>query len=151
MGSFFTVVDDPKNERVMLYRAIEALDQCIYLDADPTGATEIPMPPAIAKVDLGSATNKAGFVIPYKDGVKLKITTNLPATAAIGDSLPLAWTGGVPPFNVRTEAGATLYDDVNQPGRSYSFNTAGKPAGTYKITVKDANGVTVVSGNCVVS
>lgn len=151
MGSFFTVVDDPFNERLMLYRANEPAGETIYLDADPTGATELPMPPAIDKVDMGSAANKAGFIIPYKDGVKLKITTNLPATAAVGDTLSLAWTGGVPPFNVRTEAGTTLYDDVNQPGRSYSFNTTGKAAGTYKMTVKDTHGVTVVSGNCVVS
>ncbi|MDM2850180.1 DUF3244 domain-containing protein [Citrobacter sp. Cpo074] len=151
MASFFTVVDDPRNERVFLYRTNEPVDDVIYLDSDPTGATAIPMPSAIAKVDLGSATNKAGFVIPYKDGVKLKITTNLPATASIGDTLSLAWTGGVPPFDVRTEAGTTLYDVVTQPGRSYSFNTTGKAAGTYKMTVKDTHGVTVVSGNCVVS
>lgn len=151
MGSFFTIVDDPKNERVILYRADSAIDETIYLDADPTGATELPMPPAIAKVDFGSAANKAGFVLPYKDGVKLKITTNLPSTAAIGDSLSLVWTGGAPPFDVRTEAGSTLYDVVTQPGRSYSFDTTGKSAGTYKMTVTDTHGVTVVSGNCVVS
>ncbi|EOX5225648.1 hypothetical protein AB3H13_27015 [Escherichia coli] len=150
MGSFFTVVDDPKNERVIMYRADSAIDNAIYLDTDPTG-TALPFPDVLDKVDMGSATNKAGFTIPYKDGVKLKITTNLPATAAIGDTLSLVWTGGSPPFDVRTEAGTTLYDVVTQPGRSYSFNTTGKAAGTYKMTVKDTHGVTVVSGNCVVS
>lgn len=150
MGSFFTVVDDPKNQRVFLYRADEAIDNAIYLDTDPTG-TAIPFPDVLDKVDMGSAANKAGFIIPYKDGVKLKITTDLPATASIGDTLTLKWTGGSLPYDIRTESGTTLYDAVTQQSKTYTFNTTGKPAGTYKMTVTDTHGVTVVSGNCVLS
>lgn len=152
MGSFFTAVDDPKNQRVFLYRANEAIDDAIYLDTDPTG-TAIPFPDVLDKVDMGSATNKAGFILPYKDGVKLKISTNLPATGTIGDTLTLTWTGGVPPYEVKTvdESNDTLYDAVTQATKTYTFDTTGKAAGDYVITVKDANGVTVESSPCTIS
>ncbi|TKV06435.1 hypothetical protein FDX19_20910 [Citrobacter sp. wls619] len=152
MGSFFTVVDDPKNQRVFLYRADEAIDNAIYLDTDPTG-TVIPFPDVLDKVDMGSATNKAGFIIPYKDGVKLKIGTNLPSTGSIGDTLTLTWTSGVMPYEVKTvdESTGTLYDAVNQQAKTYSFNTTGKAAGDYVITVKDANGAIVESSPCTIS
>lgn len=152
MGSFFTAVDDPKNQRVFLYRANEAIDDAIYLDTDPTG-TAIHFPDVLNKVDMGSATNKAGFILPYKDGVKLKIGTNLPSTGSIGDTLTLAWTGGVPPYEVKTvdESNDTLYDAVNQAAKTYTFDTTGKAAGDYVITVKDANGATVESSPCTIS
>lgn len=152
MGSFFTAVDDPKNQRVFLYRADEAVGDAIYLDTDPTG-TAIPFPDVLNKVDMGSATNKAGFILPYKDGVKLKISTNLPATGTIGDTLTLTWTGGVPPYEVKTvdESNDTLYDAVNQATKTYTFDTTGKAAGDYVITVKDANGATVESSPCTIS
>lgn len=66
MGSFFTVVDDPLNSRVFLYRADGPSEQCIWLETDPTTGTEIPMPAALSKVDMGTSKNGAGFILPYK-------------------------------------------------------------------------------------
>ncbi|EOF7604932.1 hypothetical protein [Citrobacter freundii] len=152
MGSFFTVVDEPKSQRVILYRANEAIDNAIYLDTDPTG-TAIPFPDVLDKVDMGSATNKAGFIIPYKTGVKLAITTNLPATGASGDDLTLVWVGGVAPYRVKVEVidKDLLLDDVLQPEKTYTYDTQGHPTGQYVISVEDAHGNKVTSTTCTIS
>ncbi|HBN5384610.1 TPA: hypothetical protein MDG15_000102 [Citrobacter freundii] len=152
MGSFFTVVDEPKSQRVILYRANEAIDNAIYLDTDPTG-TAIPFPDVLDKVDMGSATNKAGFILPYKTGVKLAITTNLPATGVSGDDLTLVWVGGVAPYRVKVEVidKDLLLDDVLQPEKTYTYDTQGHPTGQYVIIVEDAHGNKVTSATCTIS
>lgn len=71
MGSFFTVVDDPDNSRVVLTRTISPHFYgmtVIWLDADPsgTGVTTPPFPGPMSKVDMGSAKNTSQFFIAYK-------------------------------------------------------------------------------------
>lgn len=151
MGSFFTVVDDPKNQRVFLYRADEAIDNAIYLDTDPTG-TAIPLPAVLNKVDMGSATNKAGFILPYKDGVKLSFATDLPTTKSITQGTPenvsVVVKGGNPPYTYAwTKNGQPL--SVIEPTIHFTADPA--DAGTYVVTVTDNIGLVIVSKSMVLT
>lgn len=152
MGNFFTLVDDPKNQRVFLYRAEKASEECLWLDADPTSAETIPMPPAAAKIDLGSATNKAGFIIPYKDGVKLSFATDLPATKSIAEGTPENVTvvveGGNAPYTYAwTKNGNAL--SVVAPTIHFTADAA--DAGSYVVTVTDSIGLVIVSTTMVLT
>lgn len=145
MGSFFTAVDDPKNQRVFLYRADEAVGDAIYLDTDPTG-TAIPFPDVLSKVDMGSATNKAGFILPYKDGVKLAFATDLPATKSINEGAPENVTvvveGGTTPYNYMWMKNFIPLSVVEP---TIHFTAALADAGTYVVIVTDSLGARVVS------
>lgn len=145
MGSFFTAVDDPKNQRVFLYRANEAIDEAIYLDTDPTG-TAIPFPDVLDKVDMGSATNKVGFILPYKDGVLLAFSTDLPTTKAITEGTPenvsVVVEGGNAPYSYAwTKDGQPL----SVVDATIHFTSVPADAGTYVVTVMDSTGLVIVS------
>ncbi|HIC6634078.1 TPA: hypothetical protein ACW331_000854 [Salmonella enterica subsp. enterica] len=151
MGSFFTAVDDPKNQRVFLYRANEAIDNAIYLDSDPTG-TAIPFPDVLDKVDMGSATNGAGFIMPYKSGVKLAFTTNLPTTKALTTGTPADVTvvvaGGNPSYIYAWTKNGT---PLAITGATIHFDGVAGEAGSYVCTVTDALGLIIVSATMVVT
>ncbi|MEB2740715.1 immunoglobulin domain-containing protein [Citrobacter portucalensis] len=151
MGSFFTAVDDPKNQRVFLYRANEAIDNAIYLDTDPTG-TAIPFPDVLDKVDMGSSTNKAGFILPYKDGVLLAFSTDLPTTKALTTGTPADVTvvveGGNPSYNYAWTKNGT---PLAITGETIHFDGVAGDAGSYVCTVTDALGLIIVSATMVVT
>lgn len=152
MGSFFTVIDDPRNQRVFLYRADTPAEQCIWLDADPTGGTEIPMPAVLSKVDMGSATNGAGFIMLYKAGVKLAFTTNLPTTKALTTGTPADVTvvvaGGNPSYTYAWTKNGT---PLAITGATIHFDGVAGDAGSYVCTVTDALGLIIVSSTMVVT
>lgn len=151
MGSFFTAVDDPKNQRVFLYRANEAIDNAIYLDTDPTG-TAIPFPDVLDKVDMGSSTNKAGFILPYKDGVLLAFSTDLPTTKALTTGTPADVTvvvaGGNPSYTYAWTKNGTPLEIT---GATIHFDGVAGDAGSYVCTVTDAIGLIIVSATMVVT
>ncbi|HHR1139485.1 hypothetical protein [Klebsiella aerogenes] len=151
MGSFFTAVDDPKNQRVFLYRADEAVGDSIYLDTDPTG-TAIPFPDVLSKVDMGSATNKAGFILPYKDGVKLAFATDLPATKSITQGTPenvsVVVEGGNTPY---TYAWTKNGQPLSVVEATIHFTADAADAGTYVVTVTDGLGLVIVSTSMVLT
>ncbi|EBQ4100270.1 hypothetical protein BFN90_06760 [Salmonella enterica] len=151
MGSFFTAVDDPKNQRVFLYRANEAIDDAIYLDTDPTG-TAIPFPDVLDKVDMGSATNKAGFILSYKDGVLLAFSTDLPTTKALTTGTPADVTvvvaGGNPSYTYAWTKNST---PLAITGATIHFDGVAGEAGSYVCTVTDALGLIIVSATMVVT
>ncbi|EOH8092710.1 immunoglobulin domain-containing protein [Salmonella enterica subsp. enterica serovar Newport] len=151
MGSFFTAVDDPKNQRVFLYRANEAIDDAIYLDTDPTG-TAIPFPDVLDKVDMGSSTNKAGFILPYKDGVLLAFSTDLPTTKALTTGTPADVTvvveGGNPSYTYAWTKNGT---PLAITGATIHFDGVAGDAGSYVCTVTDALGLIIVSATMVVT
>lgn len=151
MGSFFTVVDDPLNQRVLLYRADSAIDNAIYLDTDPTG-TAMPFPDELDKVDMGSAANKAGFIMPYKDGVKLAFSTDLPATKSITEGTPENVTvvvegGNIPYTYAWTKNGQQL----SVVEATIHFTADAADAGTYVVTVTDSIGLVIVSTSMVLT
>ncbi|WP_163190354.1 immunoglobulin domain-containing protein [Citrobacter youngae] len=151
MGNFFTAVDDPKNQRVLLYRANEPIGDTIYLDTDPTG-TAIPFPDFLDKVDLGSAANKAGFIMPYKDGVLLAFSTDLPTTKAIIQGTPenvsVVVTGGNAPY---TYAWTKNGQPIAASGATINFTAVPADAGTYVVTVTDSTGLLIVSKSMVLT
>lgn len=151
MGSFFTAVDDPRNQRVFLYRANEAIDNAIYLDTDPTG-TAIPFPDVLDKVDMGSSTNKAGFILPYKDGVLLAFSTDLPTTKALTTGTPADVTvvvaGGNPSYTYAWTKNGT---PLAITGATIHFDAVAGDAGSYVCTVTDALGLIIVSATMVVT
>lgn len=151
MGSFFTAVDDPRNQRVFLYRANEAIDNAIYLDTDPTG-TAIPFPDVLDKVDMGSSTNKAGFILPYKDGVLLAFSTDLPTTKALTTGTPADVTvvvaGGNPSYTYAWTKNGT---PLTITGATIHFDGVAGDAGSYVCTVTDALGLIIVSATMVVT
>lgn len=151
MGNFFTAVDDPKNQRVFLYRANEAIDNAIYLDTDPTG-TAIPFPDVLDKVDMGSSTNKAGFILPYKDGVLLAFSTDLPTTKALTTGTPADVTvvvaGGNPSYTYAWTKNGT---PLAITGATIHFDGVAGDAGSYVCTVTDALGLIIVSATMVVT
>ncbi|MEG1577029.1 MAG: immunoglobulin domain-containing protein, partial [Clostridium sp.] len=144
MGSFFTAVDDPKNQRVFLYRANEAIDNAIYLDTDPTG-TAIPFPDVLGKVDMGASTNKAGFILSYKDGVLLAFSTDLPTTKALTTGTPADVTvvvaGGNPSYTYAWTKNGT---PLAITGATIHFDGVAGDAGSYVCTVTDALGLIIV-------
>lgn len=151
MGNFFTAVDDPKNQRVFLYRANEAIGNAIYLDTDPTG-TAIPFPDVLDKVDMGSSTNKAGFILPYKDGVLLAFSTDLPTTKALTTGTPADVTvvvaGGNPSYTYAWTKNGT---PLAITGATIHFDGVAGDAGSYVCTVTDALGLIIVSATMVVT
>ncbi|MEY6762903.1 hypothetical protein AB9B48_14700 [Kluyvera ascorbata] len=151
MGSFFTAVDDPKNQRVFLCRANEAVDDAIYLDTDPTG-TAIPFPDVLDKVDMGSSTNKAGFILSYKDGVLLAFSTDLPTTKALTTGTPADVTvvvaGGNPSYTYAWTKNGT---PLAITGATIHFDGVAGDAGSYVCTVTDALGLIIVSATMVVT
>lgn len=151
MGNFFTAVDDPKNQRVFLYRANEAIDNAIYLDTDPTG-TAIPFPDVLDKVDMGFSTNKAGFILPYKDGVLLAFSTDLPTTKALTTGTPADVTvvvaGGNPSYTYAWTKNGT---PLAITGATIHFDGVAGDAGSYVCTVTDALGLIIVSATMVVT
>lgn len=68
-----------------------------------------------------------------------------PATGTVGDQLKYVWQGGdisQPPkaYNVVVATGSTIIDDKTAPDLNYTFDTTGKAAGAYTVTVYDKGG-----------
>lgn len=155
MGSFFEVSDDPLNQRVFLQRCLEGGANTIYLETDPTiggDISAIPSPPEMSKVDIGSVVNTAGYIIKYKDGVKLGFATNLPTTKAITTGTPADVTvvvsgGNIPYTYSWAKNGAAL----PLTAATIHFTGVAGDAGSYVCTVKDSFGLTITSATMVVT
>lgn len=154
MGSFFEVSDDPLNQRVFLQRCLEGGANTIYLETDPTiggDISAIPFPPEMSKVDIGSVTNGSGFIINYKD--KLKLTTDLSPTKSVADgadaTFAIVAAGGTGPYSYQWYYNDILIDSSINPSAATAtlVNHAVTAAseGVYHAVVTDSLGNTVIS------
>lgn len=101
--------------------------------------------------DIDTTTTKP--VTPPVTVPKLAFKTDLKATAAIGDKLSVEWSGGVAPYQVEVQADTVAIVDFVDVGSvvKYDYDTTGKKAGTYQISVKDSAGSVISSVQSVVS
>jgi|AGFS01.1.fsa_nt_gi hypothetical protein len=153
MGDFFTVVDDPLNQRVILYRASEPSGECVWLESDPSGVDALPVPEAIEKTGLGSGlTSKAGYILPYNDANSLRFSTDLPTTKSIAQGTPtdvtVAVSGGTLPY---TYAWTKNGDPLSVVAATIHFTAVPADAGTYVVTVTDSIGLVITSKSMVLT
>lgn len=104
---------------------------------------------AVKDIKAGSTT----VTPPPVTTPKLAFTTNLKATAKLGDKLSVEWSGGVAPYQVEVQADTVSIVDFVDVGSvtKYDYDTTGKKAGTYQISVKDDKGSVIGSVQSVVS